>query len=747
MLVSVVICTYNRAEYLKRCVESLKSQTYIDFEIIVVNGPSIDETNQVLEKYPEIQVLKQQTLSGLSYARNLGIKASNGEIIAFIDDDAVADKNWIKFLIDGYTDESIGGAGGPVLDITGKWHQFKNGYISKAGIPSFIQENDLNYNDPKGVFLNNLMGTNSSFRRNALLKIGLFDENIKYFFDETDVCVRIIMHGYKIKHLDNAIVFHEMTEGHNRKSPYDLNWSEIMKNSIYFIVKNFKREFASYTVRPCRSLIWRMRTFISPYINNEISLVRLLKIYLALFEGAIKGYIYGIITNINNLYMKREVADLCALNGASSDELNIHDDVDKKCIQNCPPVLVEQERKSNEKLKIALLSQEFSKNCNGGVCRYTYDLAHALAEYGNEVHVVTKSEINSECSYKDGDVFIHEIVPEQIDFLDLPANMNTSMKNLTYSYSACLKLLDLIDNHGIQIVEAPLWDAEGFVFSLIKPIPLITRLETPLFKVAEIQKWKITKDLKFANWMEGETIRRADKAIAISKDIGDLIRGHHRIPEQQIDLCPLGIEIPDENLLRRDENENGLDVLFVGRLEKRKGIETLFKAIPIVLEKVPDAKFYFVGKDTNLAPNGLSYKEYLLKNLNKQYHRNINFVGYVNNEELKNYYRNCDLFVAPSLYESFGLIYLEAMVWGKPVIGCDVGGIPDIVSDGKDGILVQPDDEKSLANAIIALLLDCDRRIVMGKDGRKKVDGKFTIKKMAENTYSIYQDIIALKYN
>ena len=239
MLVSVVICTYNRAEYLKRCIESLKSQTYIYFEIIVVNGPSIDETNQVLEKYPEIQVLKQQTLSGLSYARNMGIKASNGEIIAFIDDDAVADKNWIKFLIDGYTDESIGGAGGPVLDITGKWHQFKNGYISKAGIPSFIQENDLNYNDQKGVFLNNLMGTNSSFRRNALLKIGLFDENIKYFFDETDVCVRIIMHGYKIKHLDNAIVFHEMTEGHNRKSPYDLNWSEIMKNSIYFIVKNF----------------------------------------------------------------------------------------------------------------------------------------------------------------------------------------------------------------------------------------------------------------------------------------------------------------------------------------------------------------------------------------------------------------------------------------------------------------------------------------------------------------------------
>lgn len=740
MLVSVVICTYNRPEYLKRCIESLKSQTYSNFEMIVVNGPSTDETNRVLEKYPEIQVLKQQTLSGLSYARNMGIKASNGEIIAFIDDDAVADKNWIQFLIDGYTDESVGGAGGPVFDITGKWHQFKNGYISKAGIPSFIQENDLNYNDPKGVFLNNLMGTNSSFKRDVLLRIGLFDESIKYFFDETDVCVRIIMHGYKIKHLDNAIVFHEMTEGHNRKSPYDLNWSEIMKNSVYFIIKNFKRDLASYTIRPCRSLIWRMRTFISPYINNEISMVQFFKIYLALFEGAIKGYICGIIKNVDNLYVKREVVDSCVLNGASSNELNRHNEVDKQYIQNCPSVLVEQERISNDKLKIALLSQEFSKNCNGGVCRYTYDLAHALAEFGNEVHVVTKSKNDRE--YMDNKVFVHEISPENISFLDIPKGFNISKKNLSHTYSASMKLLGLIEQFGIQIVEAPLWDAEGFVFSLIKPIPLVIRLETPLFKVAEIQQWPITKDLRFANWMEGEAVRRADRAIAISKDIGSLIGRHHNILNEHIELCPLGIELPDENQLSVNPKDNNLNILFVGRLEKRKGIETLFKAIPVVLDKLQDTQFYIVGKDTDLAPDGGSYKQYLLKNLDKKYHGNVKFIGYVNDTELKNYYKNCDLFVAPSLYESFGLIFLEAMAWGKPVIGCKIGGVPEIVEDGKDGILIQPDNENALAGAIIKLINEEETRIKMGMDGRRKIEHILSIKNFAERTYNIYKNII-----
>src|SRR5659263_411432 len=125
-----------------------------------------------------------------------------------------------------------------------------------------------------------------------------------------------------------------------------------------------------------------------------------------------------------------------------------------------------------QKLKICFLSQEFSKDCNGGICRYTYDLAHVL----------TKSENNHGYEYKDEKVSVHKIIPESIDFLDLSPGMNISKKNLSYSYSACLKLLELIDKCGIQIVEGPLWDAESFVFSLLKNIPLVVRIETPLFK-------------------------------------------------------------------------------------------------------------------------------------------------------------------------------------------------------------------------------------------------------------------------
>jgi glycosyltransferase involved in cell wall biosynthesis len=165
--VSVIVCTYNRAQYLERCLDSLIKQKYPFFEIIVVNGPSNDDTERILNKYKTIKIIQQGVLDGLSSARNLGIKAAKGDIIAFLDDDAIANDAWIKCLIEGYTDILVGGVGGPVFDITGNWYQFRNGYITKEGNPSFNNYFDRDYNSPEGKCFNYLMGTNSSFRKSV----------------------------------------------------------------------------------------------------------------------------------------------------------------------------------------------------------------------------------------------------------------------------------------------------------------------------------------------------------------------------------------------------------------------------------------------------------------------------------------------------------------------------------------------------------------------------------------------------
>lgn len=297
--VSVVICTYNRAKYLEKCLESLKKQTYLQFEIIVVNGPSTDETDILLEKYPEIKIIKQDKLNGLSFARNLGIEESEGKIVAFIDDDAVADVNWIKYLVEGYKDDSIGGVGGLVISPQGSNMpsiQFDRGIINKFGIPSAVRKDNEELKKNEFPII---MGTNSSFRKDILEEVNGFDPYIKYYHDESDLCVRIIIKGYKIVYTKEAFVMHYMVEGHNRKSTYEMNYSEIMKNNIYFIVKNFRGEFLSYTFRPAFSLFcWFRHLFGYPYLKKNISLKQLLTIYIKLFKGAIKGYVDGLIVNV-----------------------------------------------------------------------------------------------------------------------------------------------------------------------------------------------------------------------------------------------------------------------------------------------------------------------------------------------------------------------------------------------------------------------------------------------------------------
>lgn len=696
-LVSIIVCTYNRAGFLDKCLKSLQVQTYNKHEIIVVNGPSTDDTDNILKIYPEIFVVRQEE-NGLSSARNLGICAAKGDIIAFIDDDAIADRSWLAYLVQGYSDESVGGVGGYAVNPSG-YVQFDNGVINNCGIPKAVREEGETLK--KGEYPIS-MGTNCSFRKKVLYEVDGFDPYLKYYHDESDLCVRIIKAGYKIVYQRNAVVVHEMAEGHNRKSPYDLVWSEIIKNVVFFTMKNFRGELSAYTIRPIKAVLWWMRYFNGALWKGDISLGQLLHIYYKVLKGAMRGYFDGLFFHEKDR----------RLNTRSS----------KAAI-----------------LKVCFLSQEFSKDCGGGICRYTYDIAHGMANMGCEVHVIRKSDRPVEYDAMDGEVFVHNIVPWDIKFLRLSDDMTISKKNLSYSCAAATKLRELIDTYGIHIAEAPLWDAESFAFSLVKSVPLVVRLETPLFKVAEIHRWPVTGDMRLANWLEGEAARRADAVIAISNNIGSMIASHHGLDEKKVKVCPLGIRVPAG--LPAGAKNNGRTVLFVGRLEKRKGVDALFKAIPDVVEKVPGVSFDIVGSDTQTTTGG-SYKNCLLDTLDKKYHENVKFVGYVDEDRLNAYYRDCDVFVAPSLYESFGLIYLEAMARGKPVIGCRAGGVPEVVRDGETGLLVEPDDPAGLSKAMVRLLEDDGYRANMGAHGRELVESHFTVKAMCENTLAVYRSVL-----
>jgi glycosyltransferase involved in cell wall biosynthesis len=121
----------------------------------------------------------------------------------------------------------------------------------------------------------------------------------------------------------------------------------------------------------------------------------------------------------------------------------------------------------------------------------------------------------------------------------------------------------------------------------------------------------------------------------------------------------------------------------------------------------------------------------------------VRFHSVIFDEEKKALLRRCHMMAAPSHYESFGLMYVEAMAFGRAVIGCPVGGVPEIVTDGETGLLVKPDDEAALAEAILALADDRDRCAALGRAGRERFLSHFTAERMARETAEFYEAMMS----
>jgi glycosyltransferase involved in cell wall biosynthesis len=123
----------------------------------------------------------------------------------------------------------------------------------------------------------------------------------------------------------------------------------------------------------------------------------------------------------------------------------------------------------------------------------------------------------------------------------------------------------------------------------------------------------------------------------------------------------------------------------------------------------------------------------------------VRFLGHVPYDELPRYYSGCDVFLAPSLYEPFGMVYLEAMACGKAAVGCDAGGVPEIIQHGQTGILVPPGDVESLAAALGTLVEHPERRQAIGERARQSVLQHFSLPVIAERTEARYAEAIAAR--
>ena len=211
--------------------------------------------------------------------------------------------------------------------------------------------------------------------------------------------------------------------------------------------------------------------------------------------------------------------------------------------------------------------------------------------------------------------------------------------------------------------------------------------------------------------------RRARKLhgkIAVSKPAMEYaskyVPGYYNIIPNGIDL---ELFSPDVSPIDRF-GDGKLNILFVGRLESRKGLNYLLKAYRRVKQEVSNSRLIVVGPGTRLRHK---YEKEVMRNDL----RDVVFVGYVDSDELPGYYKTADIFCSPATgRESFGIVLLEAMAAGKPIVASNIEGYASVMTHSAEGLLVPPKDKESLAQALITLMTDESLRQQMGARGRLK---------------------------
>ena len=395
-------------------------------------------------------------------------------------------------------------------------------------------------------------------------------------------------------------------------------------------------------------------------------------------------------------------------------------------------------------MRVGIFSPSYpGVNGTGGIPVYTQSLATGLVQLGHEAHVLIHDSERAGTSFTVDGVELHAIRPRYARVV------SRWLRGVRESVETSVAALRLCRRFGLDVFEFPNFDGMGAAFEPLahygrRGPPVVVRLHTSLAECLAIEGRPLAVADRFEVWRERVQCRRAD-ALTVST------AAHRRhmaeelgVPEERIALLPLGL--PDtarpEARMPRPRGTPP-SIVYVGRLEPRKGVIDLLTAVPAVLGRVPDARFIFVGADRPLAPGGMTHAAWLAKNLPPSAQGSVELRGFVDDATREHVVETADVFVAPSLYESFGLIFLEAMRLAVPVVGTTAGGIPEVVEDGQNGLLVPPRSPDRIADALVRLLTDEPLRLRLAAEGRRTFAERFSSRAMAERTLAHHEELLS----
>jgi len=353
----------------------------------------------------------------------------------------------------------------------------------------------------------------------------------------------------------------------------------------------------------------------------------------------------------------------------------------------------------------------------GGVNTHISSIALGMAKMGHHVRILAP------CSNKDALPSTQDIVPLG---RTIPYPSNGSVARLTISWWLMPKVKSILEAENFDIIH--------FHEPLFPSLPWMV---LPVSRSVNVATFHAFYKRSFGYWfwkpLCNRYYKKLDGKIAVSEPAKNFVSryfpGEYRV-------IPHGVDVDrfSDNVAPIEELCDGkLNILFVSRLDERKGVRYLLKAYKILKEQCYESRLIIVGPGKDRR-----YKDWVrAHNL-----KDVVFAGYTSYNELPRYYRTADIFCIPAVgRESFGIVLLEAMAAGKPIVASNIDGYANVIKDGVNGLLVPPKRAEELAEALISLVKDPARREQLGRQGREKVEGE-TWDDIARRTMDYYLELL-----
>lgn len=386
-------------------------------------------------------------------------------------------------------------------------------------------------------------------------------------------------------------------------------------------------------------------------------------------------------------------------------------------------------------MKIALACADIRPDeRQGGIAMYTFHLARGLTDRGHQVTILGLSF---------GDITVDDTGP--IRFVYIPRikywtrheKLEPIVNKLTRS-RALSRYLSM--NREFDVIEFPIWDAEGLHATRVPGLKTVVRGHTPhavVNQLAEDAGFRVSRMDRWASKLELKSARQASLFLASSDSSVQTAEKVFGFDPARIRKCRLGTPISE---VVADAARQPVRVIFVGRLENRKGIHEILASIPRVLEQFPDTHFDLAGLDMG-TDEGESFESYFARTAPAEISKQVSFYGRISDEALNDLWLNAQIALLPSQYESFGLVHVEAMGYGLPVVACDIVATQEVVEADKTAFLVPVGDSESLAERMIRLIANPKLRLEMGQAGKIKA-ADFSVDAMAKCVEKAYQSIL-----